>query len=41
MLPRTAAVSMNPYCKGARAGAAVDAVFDQCLKDTAPFDRIP
>ncbi|KAL4442397.1 hypothetical protein ABPG77_004981 [Micractinium sp. CCAP 211/92] len=34
-------VSMNPFCKGPRAAAAVDAVFDGCLQDTAPFDRIP
>lgn len=32
---------MNPFCKGPRAAAAVDAVFDSCLQDTAPFDRIP
>lgn len=35
-------VSMNPYCGGA-AGAkrAVDAAFESCFADTAPFDRIP
>lgn len=35
------AVAMNPHCKGAKAGRAVDAVFEECFKDTAPFDRIP
>ena len=34
-------VGMNPYCGGAKARAAVDAVFDTCFKDTQPFDRIP
>lgn len=35
-------VAMNPHC-GSRAAAerAVDAVFDKCFADTAPFDRIP
>mmetsp|Transcript_16486 Transcript_16486/g.22786 ORF Transcript_16486/g.22786 Transcript_16486/m.22786 type:complete len:151 (+) Transcript_16486:359-811(+) len=33
-------VNMNPNCKG-RAKEAVNAVFDTCFKDTAPFDRIP
>jgi len=32
---------MNPHCKGAKAAQAVDAVLESCLKDTAPFDRIP
>ncbi|KAL0042550.1 hypothetical protein WJX79_003282 [Trebouxia sp. C0005] len=34
-------LSMNPSCKGLRGKLAVDKVFDACLKDTAPFDRIP
>lgn len=35
-------VSMNPYCGGVKgARAAVDAVFEPCFADTAPFDRIP
>lgn len=35
-------VAMNPYCGGpAGAKKAVDAVFDTCFADTAPFDRIP
>lgn len=34
-------VSMNPYCQGKAAKAAVDKVFDSCFADTAPFDRIP
>ncbi len=35
-------VSMNPYCAGGgRAKRAVDAVFEPCFADTAPFDRIP
>lgn len=34
-------MSMNPSCKGLRGRLAVDKVFDACLKDTAPFDRIP
>ena len=34
-------VAMNPYCGQARAEAAVRAVLDRCLRDTAPFDRIP
>ncbi|PSC73865.1 mitochondrial inner membrane protease ATP23 [Micractinium conductrix] len=34
-------VSMNPYCKGTKAAAAVDSVFEGCFADTAPFDRIP
>ncbi|KAI7841228.1 hypothetical protein COHA_005065 [Chlorella ohadii] len=35
-------VSMNPHCsRGRMAAAAVDAVFDRCFADTAPFDRIP
>lgn len=35
-------VAMNPACQlpGA-AKAAVDACFDECFRDTAPFDRIP
>ena len=32
---------MNPYCKGTKAAAAVDSVFEGCFADTAPFDRIP
>ncbi len=35
------AVRMNPHCSGKKAAAAVDAVFDKCFADTAPFDRIP
>lgn len=34
-------LSMNPSCQGLRGRLAVDKVFDACLKDTAPFDRIP
>ena len=35
-------VAMNPSCSApGRAAAAVDAVFDACFADTAPFDRIP
>ena len=34
-------VAMNPDCGQARAEAAVRAVLDRCLRDTAPFDRIP
>ncbi len=35
-------VGMNPACGGpGAAAAAVDAVFDRCYADTAPFDRIP
>jgi len=33
---------MNPHCGGAGvAHKAVDAVFEKCFGDTAPFDRIP
>lgn len=32
-------VAMNPHCGPKMAKAAVDKVFDQCFKDTAPFDR--
>lgn len=34
-------VGMNPHCRGLRAKVAVDAVFDRCFADTAPFDRRP
>ncbi|KAL6772096.1 hypothetical protein ACKKBG_A28920 [Auxenochlorella protothecoides x Auxenochlorella symbiontica] len=35
-------VGMNPHCRGpSEAAAAVDAVFDRCFRDTAPFDRRP
>lgn len=35
-------VAMNPYCSAAgRAKQAVEAVFEPCFADTAPFDRIP
>lgn len=34
-------LSMNPSCQGLRGKMAVDAVFDSCYQDTAPFDRIP
>ena len=35
-------VAMNPHCGGPGvARKAVDAVFDKCFGDTAPFDRIP
>lgn len=35
-------VGMNPHCRGpGEAAAAVDAVFDRCFRDTAPFDRRP
>jgi inner membrane protease ATP23 len=35
-------VAMNPHCAGPGvARKAVDAVFDKCFADTAPFDRIP
>ncbi len=34
-------LSMNPSCQGLRGRLAIDRVFDACLKDTAPFDRIP
>mmetsp|Transcript_11604 Transcript_11604/g.24301 ORF Transcript_11604/g.24301 Transcript_11604/m.24301 type:complete len:175 (-) Transcript_11604:30-554(-) len=33
-------VAMNPHCKG-QAKSAVEAVFDTCFKDTAPFERLP
>eukprot|EP00798_Chlamydomonas_sp_ICE-L_P002843 gene2843-17745_t len=35
-------VALNPRCGGA-AGAkvAVDAVFDECVRDTAPFEKVP
>jgi Peptidase M76 family len=35
-------VAMNPACRGPGAArSAVDACFDDCFRDTAPFDRIP
>lgn len=34
-------VGMNPACAGDLAKLAVDAVYDTCFKDTAPFDDIP
>jgi len=33
-------LEMNPYCKG-KSKEAVDAVYETCFKDTAPFDTIP
>ena len=30
---------MNPNCQGVRAKEAVDAVFDRCYADTAPFEK--
>lgn len=33
-------VSLNPYCAHC-AKEVVDKVFDQCSKDTQPFDRVP
>ena len=34
--------AMNPRCKDkAEAKAAVDEVFEQCFKDTRPYDDIP
>ena len=34
-------VAMNPSCPSAAAKQAVEAVFDTCMRDTAPFDRAP
>eukprot|EP00803_Ostreobium_quekettii_P005398 evm.model.scf_280EXC.2 EVM.evm.TU.scf_280EXC.2 scf_280EXC:5411-7835(-) len=34
-------VAMNPNCSKEQAKEAVDAMFDRCFQDTAPFDRIP
>jgi inner membrane protease ATP23 len=35
-------VAMNPACGALGAArAAVNAVFDDCYRDTAPFDRAP
>ena len=34
-------VQLNPYCKGQKAKDAVEDMFDECIKDTAPFDTIP
>ncbi len=35
-------VAMNPACSGIGAArAAVTACFDDCYRDTAPFDRAP
>ena len=34
-------VAMNPACQGPAAKAAVDACFEDCFRDTAPFERIP
>lgn len=35
-------VAMNPACTGpAHAAEVVDAVFERCFRDTAPFDRRP
>ena len=34
-------VAMNPACRGLRSKLAVDAVFEPCFADTAPFDRRP
>eukprot|EP00899_Mesostigma_viride_P006922 jgi/Mesvir1/16230/Mv08484-RA.1 len=34
-------VEMNPCCSKEAARAAVDAVYERCYKDTAPFDRVP
>ncbi|GBG92006.1 hypothetical protein CBR_g54101 [Chara braunii] len=33
-------VKMNPYC-AQKAKEAVDAAWNTCIKDTAPFDRVP
>jgi hypothetical protein len=32
---------MNPHCQGKAARRAVDAAFERCFADTAPFDRRP
>ena len=34
-------VQMKPLCEGPRAKEAVDSVIEQCIKDTAPFHRVP
>jgi mitochondrial inner membrane protease ATP23 len=34
-------VSLNPYCQGTRAEAAVNAMMKPCLRDTDPFPRTP
>jgi inner membrane protease ATP23 len=36
----TMSVALNPHCAGV-AKEAVDKVYDRCIKDTEPFDRVP
>ena len=33
--------AMNPRCRTKQAKAAVDEVFEQCFRDTRPYDDIP